>query len=321
MYKFLTKAIVFAPLLPPVGDLPKDMPDNTSIESFSWKNDQFEVEIKFIFPEPIKKTHTISEKELHNFFHYKTEILTTGNTIREGASKSIFSLEQALDAGSFFSQAACKILEFVSIVNLTQIEDIIKKKNGSFEKGTFRKQKISETKSFPLGRLIFLTEMGTKKIGRNLFWFRKGLTEFSVLHRFVAFFTALEELNSYFQGANRKDGNFPPSLKDFLELSLKISPDSFRKWKNIRNDIVHFTSRKKDYRKISREARVNLPDLYNACYYAIARFFTNKTPKPSPLIFYEDLEKEVVETNPEIVKQLTLIHARRNKGFKEIKIG
>lgn len=186
------------------------------------------------------------------------------------------------------------------------------------KKGIFRRQKINETKSFPPGRLVFLTEKGNRKIGRNLFWFRKGLTEFSVLHRFIAFFTALTELDSYFQGENRKNPKFPPSLKIFLKDNLKISPDILKGWKGIRNDIIHFTSKKKDYRKINQDARLNLPDLYNTCYYAIAKFFTTNPPKPSPIIFYEDLDKEVIKVTPEIVKKLTLIHARRNRGYREI---
>ena len=319
MFKFLTKAIIFASFLPPIGDLPKEELEN-EIENLSWVNSGNNDEIKFIFLRPIKKGDKISNGELHDFFKYKTEIITTADTIDEAASKSLFLLEQTLDNASFFGQSDCKILDFISIVNLTQIEEVIKKGRGSFEKGFFRKRSVNETKAFPPGRLVFLTEKGIKEIGRNLFWFRRGITEFSVLDRFVSFFTSLKELDYYFQEESKKNRAFPSSLRKFLEGYLGLSPESFKTWSCIRNDIIHFSGRKKDYRKISKEARDNLPGLYEACYYGIAKFLTDNPPKPSPLIFYEDLKKEIVKATTEIVKQLKIIQVRREKGYKEVKL-
>lgn len=137
MLKYLTKIKAFVPLMPPMGDLP-DSESAKLVENLSWVNDQDE-EIKFLFSHPIKKYTKTSEKELYdsNFLNYSVEITTKADTIEDAANRSIFLLEQVLDTSSFFSQAASKILELVSIVDLTQIEEIIKNKRGSFEKGFF----------------------------------------------------------------------------------------------------------------------------------------------------------------------------------------
>lgn len=153
-----------------------------------------------------------------------------------------------------------------------------------------------------------------------MFWFRRGLSEFSTLNRFVSFFTALKELNYYFKEEHRKDGTFPASVKDYVENHLGAPIGSFKKWGNIRNDIIHFSGRRADYRNINKEAKENLPKLYAYCYYAIAKFLVDNPPPPSPILFYEDIEKENVNATPEIVEGLTSIWIKRHAGYKEIKI-
>ncbi len=153
-----------------------------------------------------------------------------------------------------------------------------------------------------------------------MFWFRRGLSEFSTLNRFVSFFTALKELNYYFKEEHRKDGTFPASVKDYVENHLGAPIGSFKKWGNIRNDIIHFSGRRADYRNINKEAKENLPKLYAYYYYAIAKFLVDNPPPPSPILFYEDIEKENVNATPEIVEGLTSIWIKRHAGYKEIKI-
>lgn len=318
MFTYLTKIKAFIPLVPPIGDLP-DSESAKLVENLSWENEQGE-EIKFVFPHPIRKYNKTTEKELYNFFNYTVEITIKTDTIEDAASRSIFLFEQVLDTSSFFSQAASKIVELVSIVNLTQIEEIIKNKRGSFEKGIFKKQRINQIKSFPPRRLVFLTEHGAKNIGRNLFWFRRGLSEFSTLNRFVSFFTALKELNFYFKAEHKKDSTFPSSVRDYVENHLGAPIGSSKKWGDIRNDIIHFSGRRKDYRDIYAKAKENLPELYQYCYYAIAKFLVDNPPPPSPILFYEDIEKAIVNATPEIVEELTSIWIKRHAGYKEIKI-
>lgn len=318
MFTYLTKIKAFIPLMPPMGDLPNSESAEL-VENLSWENEQGE-EIKFIFPHPIRKYDKTTEKELHNFFNYTVEITTKTDTIEDAANRSIFLLEQVLDTSSFFSQAASKIVELVSIVNLTQIEEIIKNKKGSYEKGIFKKQRIAHIKSFPPGKMVFLTEHGVKNIGRNLFWFRRGLSEFSTINRFVSFFTALKELDYFFKREYRKDNSFPSSVKNYVDNFLKAPTGSFDKWRIIRNRIVHFSDRETDYRTVYKDARENLSELYRYCYYAIAKFLTDKPPPPIPIVFYEDVNKVIVDATPEIVEQLTSIWIKRHKGYKEIKI-
>jgi len=229
-------------------------------------------------------------------------------------------LEQVLDTCSFFSQAGSRILEPISIVNLSQIEEIIKNKGGSYEKGSFAFQKINHIKSFPPGRFVFLTEHGIKNIGRNLFWFRRGLSDFNTLNRFVSFFTALKELDYYFKKQHTDDNNFPSSVKGYVETHLKAPEGSFRKWSEIRNSIVHFSGRKEKYRRLNNKAKENLSELYKYCYYAIAKFFTDNPPPPIPIVFYEDIDKVIVDATPEIVEHLTSIWNKRNKGYTEFRI-
>jgi len=303
--------------MPPVGNLP-DSESDKLIENLAWVNDQGE-EIKFIFVHPIRKYDKTSEKELYEsrFFDYTVEITTEADTVEEVADRSIFLLEQVLDTSSFYSQAASKILELVSIVNLTQIEEIIRNKQGSYEKGFFKKQKINQIKPFPPARMVFLTEHGTKNIGRNMLWFRKGLSELSTLNRFVSFFTALKELNYYFKKEHRNNTDFPLSVKDYLENYLKAPAGSFKKWGDIRNEIVHFSGTKADYREVYRKAKENLAQLYEYCYYSIAKFLTDNPPPPIPIVFYEDVNKVIVDATPEIVEQLTSIWIKRHKGYNE----
>jgi hypothetical protein len=319
MDKFLTKAVTFIPLLPPIGDIPPEQRSGKNqVESMSWVSNDTKEEIKFLFRKPIKGNDTISQTELQDFFHYQTEITTTAETIEEAANRSIFILEQVLDTSSLYSQAASKILEFTSIVNLTQIEDVIENKCDNFEKGMFKRQKLIEVKSFPPARLVFLTEQGIRTIGQNIFWFRRGLGEFSILNRFVSFFTALKELHNYFNLAKQKDPKFPLSLEDFLVNQLKLSSGSYENWKDIRNKIIHFSSRKQDYRKLNVEIRKHISELYKACYFGIMRFITDNPPLPSSLLFFEDLEKETIKATPEIVLNLKEIWKRRSTGLNEI---
>lgn len=322
MDKFLTKAVTFIPLLPPIGDIPNEQKSGKNqVESMSWVNGDTREEIKFIFHKPIKREDTISQEELLDFFHYQTEITTTANSIEEAASRSIFILEQVLDTSSLYSQAESKVLEFTSVVNLTQIKDVIENKRDNFEKGMFKRQNINRVKSFPPARLVFLTEQGIKTIGQNMFWFRRGLTEFSILNRFVSFFTALKELHNYFNQAKQKDPKFPSNLEDFLNNQLKLPKDSYKNWKDIRNKIVHFSGRKHDYRKLIIETRQHISDLYKTCYFGIMRFITDNPPFPSPLLFFEDLEKETIMVTPEIILNLKEIWKRRNTGLNEVIVG
>ncbi|MEK7124122.1 MAG: hypothetical protein AAB877_00330, partial [Patescibacteria group bacterium] len=318
MSKFLTKAKTYITLLPPLGDIPINSPKNILVDNFAWENEENEVEIKFIFSKPLKVTDKISEKDLPGAFYYETEITITADSIEEAAERSVFILEQVLDTASLFSQATCKIIGFQSIVNLTQIECTLKKELDYFEKGTFRIQTLKETKAFPPGRLIFLSEKGIGGIGRNIFWFRKGLNEFSVLYRFVAFFTALKELDLYFKDANRVDNKYKSSVKDFIEKELNMSGE-FKIWGDIRNDIVHFSGRKKDFRKINQQVRKSLVNLYNATYFGIMKFFTDSPPPPSALILYDEIIKETVNITPEILSKLKEIHKKRERT-NEIKL-
>ncbi len=318
MFKYLTIAKAFVPLMPPIGDLPDSEAANL-VEGIAYENNQGE-HIKFVFSKPIRKGEKISEKEVYDFLHYSVEITTKADTIEEAANRSIFLLEQVLDTSTFFSQAGSKMQALVSIVNLTQIEEIIKNKKGNFEKGIFKKRKINEIKAFPPRRLVFLTEEGTKNIGRNLYWFRMGLSEFSTLSRFVSFFTALNETNYYFRREHKKSETFPLSVKYYIETNLQYPIGSLKKWGAIRNKIIHFSGRKSDYRKLYREAKEHLPILYECCYYAIAKLLFDDLSPPSPIIFYEDIEKEIVDGTPEEVDRLTAIWMRRNKGYKEIEI-
>jgi len=317
MYKYLTTAQAYIPLLPPIGDIPENDAKGKLIEYLSWNNKEDE-EIKFIFPFPIKRDAKISVKDLSILFNYKVEIITTAEEIEDAASRSIFLVEQVLDTSSFFCQAASKILNFISIVNLTQIEEVISKDGGEFERGFFRKQKLSETKAFPPGRMVFLTEDGIKNIGKNMFWFRRGLTEFSILFRFVSFFTALIELQTNFQQTSKKDKSCPTSVKDYVENSLGFAKGSFKKWSDIRNDIVHFSGRKKDYRNLTNQTKPELVNLYEAAYYSIGKFLTDTPPPPSPLIFYDDLEKEIVKADAKMAKEIKEVHNKRSKGYEEI---
>ncbi len=320
MYKYLTKIKAYIPLMPPIGNVPESQRGKL-IENLSWSNDEQE-EIKFIFQKPIKKYDRTSEKELYetHFFDYSVEITTETENIADAAERSIFLLEQVLDTSSFYSQAASKIIELISIVNLTQIEEIIKHKKGSYEKGFFKKQRIQNIKSFPPGRMVFLTEHGIKNIGRNMYWFRKGLNEISLINRFVSFFTALIELNYYFHQENIKDNTFPRTVKDYIELSLGAKAGSFKNWADTRNAIIHFAGKKKDYRKLSKQAKDSIHELYKYCYYSIAKFITDTPPEPFPLVIYEEIDKVVVDSNKEIVDGLTEIWERRHKGYYDINI-
>jgi hypothetical protein len=317
MYKYLAKTLTFIPLMPPIGNIP-DSEANNLIEYCSWENDLGE-QIKIIFPHPIKKTDKTSEKEIYEsrFFNYIVEITTEAGKIEDAADRSIFLLEQALDTCSFFAQAGGRILELISIVNLSQIEEIIKNKKGSFEKGSFAFQRVENIKTFPPAGLVFLTEHGIKNIGRNLFWLRRGLSEFNTLNRFVSFFTALKELDYYFKEQHKTNSNFPSSVVDCIENHLKAPAGSFKKWSDIRNSIIHFSGKKEDYRKLNNKTKVNLSEIYKYCYYSIAKFFTDNPPPPIPIVFYDDIYKVVVDATPEIVEQLDYLWKNRNIGLTE----
>ncbi len=307
-YKYLTRARVFATLFPPLGDLPNDF--KKEIENFSYQNNGDE--IKFIFHKPLRVNDRVGQSDLDKCFNYTVEIISIANTIQEGAHNSVFILEKVLDMISFLSQSTCRIIEFSSIVNLTQIENVINNKEGNYENGIFRKLLLNEIKSFPPGHLVFLSEQGIKTIGRNLHWFRTGLFEVSVLNKFVSFFTALKELDPYFREGNQKDALYPSSVKDFIENTLRYEQETYKKWGDIRNDILHIVGKRKDYRNISISARSNLPDLYKATYYGIAKFFTDNPLPLTPLIIHDDIEVEIIKATPEIVNQLNLIKKNRD---------
>ncbi len=316
MPKYLTKIKIYAPLLPPMGDIPDDQVNNV-IESFIWGKADSNEEIKIIFPHPIKKTDKISSNDLIAQFYYDVEITVFADTIEDAASRSIFLLEQVLDTSSLYSQAASKIVNLISIVNLSQIEEVLRTKTGSFEKGLFKTYNLQQVKAFPPGRLIFLTDQGAKKIGRNLFWFRRGLIELSSLNRFTSFYTAFSQLGEYLKELTEYKNAQNPIIS-FVEEKLKMPKDTFKRWSDIRGSIIHYGNKQDDFQKLNTVAKENLGDIYKAAYYGIMRFITDKPPTPATLLFFDDLEKEIVEATPDVVDKLSAISYARSKGYKEI---
>ncbi|HEC65769.1 MAG TPA: hypothetical protein ENI23_10765 [bacterium] len=319
MFKYLVKFKIYAPLLPPLGDIPHDQVEKAVIESYIWGKSDSKEEIRIIFPRPLKKGDSLSQDDPIAQFYYNVEVLVPVDTIENAASRAVYLLEQVLDTSSLFSQASSKIKDFVSVVNLTQIEEIIKNKSGSFEKGVFMTPKLKDVKVFPPGRLVFLTDKGAKKIGRNLFWFRRGLTEMSSLERFISFFTAFKELGEYFKELPEYK-NMSDPLVSYVEEKLRLPKDTFKKWSDLRGKIIHFGNKLDDFQTLNKEAKGNLEDVYKTAYYGIMRFFTDNPPVPSPIIFFDDLDTEIVKATSEIVEQLTAIQEKRNKGYKEVAI-
>lgn len=301
----------------PVGDMPNDQVENMLIESLIWGKGDTNEEIKIILPRPVRKTDKISQSDPIAQFYYFVEITSFADTIEDAASRSIYLLEQVLDTSSLYSQAASKIVSVISIVNLSQIEKILTERTGSFEKGFFKTYNLQNVKVFPPGRLIFLSDQGAKKIGRNLFWFRRGLIELSSLNRFVAFCTTFSELGEYFKELPEYKKNESP-LVFFVEKKLGLPKDTFKKWRDLRAQILHFGNKQDDFQVLNTKAKENLEDMYKAAYYGIMRFFTDNPPLPSPLIFFDDLDMEIVNATPEILEQLAAIHEKRNKGYREI---
>lgn len=316
MSKYLTKIKIYAPLLPPIGDIP-DEEANNAIESFIWGKEDTNEEIKIVFPHLIKKTDTISSNDLMTQFYYVVEVTVFADTIEDAASRSIFLLEQVLDTSSLYSQVASKIVNLISIVNLSQIEEILRKKSGFFEKGLFKTYNLQNIKAFPPGRLVFLTDKAVKKIGRNLFWFRRGLIELSSLNRFTSFFTAFSQLGEYFKELIEYRTIQKP-LVFFVEQKLKLSQNSFKTWSDLRASILHYGNKRNDFQKLNNEAKESLSDMYKAAYYGIMKFITDEPPNPAPLLFYDDLEKEVVGATPDVISKLSAINIARSKSYKEI---
>jgi len=320
MHKYLITAKAFIPLLPPLGDMPDNQQNIIGAESFIWETGQ-EEKIKIKFYKLLKKTDSISEEELPKLLNYNIEIYCLAENINDAASRSIFLLEQSLDTSALWSQAASKITEFISIVDLTQIEDVIKNKQGCFEKGLFVKHKIENLKSFPPGRLIFLSDEGAKKIGRNLSWFRKGLTEFSPLYRFTSFYASLSQLGDYlnsfsvYSELTEKD-----ALIKFIEDELKFPKGSFKLWGDLRGKIIHYGNKPDDFQSLNKEAKDNLEDIYKAAYYGIFKFFVDNPPPPSPIIFFDNINKQVIQGTPDIIKDLAAIQKKRNNNYLEILI-
>ncbi len=316
MSKYLAKIKIFAPLLPPVGDIPDDL-EKYSIESFIWGKGDTNEEIRILLPRPIKKTDKISSDDSIVQFYYVVEIIVFADAIEDAASRSIYLLEQVLDTSSLYSQATSKIVNLLSIVNLSQIEEILRKKSGSFEKGLFKTYRLQDIKAFPPGRLVFLTDQGAKKIGRNLFWFRRGLIELSSLNRFTSFYTAFSQLHEYFKELTDYRTNQKP-LIFFVEQRLKFPKDTFKKWSDLRSRILHYGNKQDDFQKLNNEARASLTDIYKATYYGIMQFITDNPPAPGLLLFFDDLEKEIVEATPDVISRLQAISDIRNTGYKEI---